>query len=77
MTNKFKQPTELQPHIYEALTKKVLRTRIAQLTGLSEQSIRNWALKKDIQLLRYDIICSLANYYETDIKSLLIFKDSN
>lgn len=75
MQNKFKQPIELKPHIYEALTKKILRTRISKLTGLSEQSIRNWAIKKDIQLLRYDIICSLANYYETDIQTLLIFKD--
>jgi hypothetical protein len=70
-----KVAAELKSHVYDELKKKLLRTRIARVTGMSEQTIRLWAVKKDVQLLRYDIVSEIADFYKTDIKSLLVFVD--
>jgi hypothetical protein len=70
-----KVAAELKPHVYDELKKKILRTRIARVTEMSEQTIRLWAVKKDVQLLRYDIVSEIADFYKTDIKSLLVFID--
>lgn len=75
MTQFKKVAAELKPHVYAELKKKMLRTRIARVTGMSEQTIRLWAVKKDVQLLRYDIVSEIADFYKTDIKSLLVFVD--
>lgn len=75
MTNFKKVAAELKPHVYTELKKKMLRTIISRVTGMSEQTVRLWAVKKDAQLLRYDIVSEIADFYKTDIKSLLVFND--
>lgn len=62
---------ELKGSIYSDIQKKILRTKIAELTGLSEQSIRLWATKKDMRLLMFPIVTLLADHYKCKINELM------
>jgi hypothetical protein len=67
--NKLK--SELKNEIYRDIQLKELRTKIASLTGLSEQSIRLWATKRDMRLLMHPIMLLLADHYKCQINELM------
>lgn len=70
-TTETKMLNELKDNIYRDIQLKELRTKIASITGLSEQSIRLWATKKDMRLLMFPIVTLLANHYQCNINELM------
>ena len=63
----------LKEDVKKAILSKELRMKIADYTGHSEQSVRLWVLKNDINLLAYPIMKIIADHLKTSIDDLLKF----